>query len=421
MNLYELAFTCYIYNYFTSFNRTYEKFRTLVGGEVNLFDDEHRQHLIDWLNDWGCRQFSLKDHDLASKEILSWYKEVQTDLHPDDKKLWELTELELEGISGIYNSLLKRKASQGSRRGQSFSKTVGPTGASKILFALRPESTVPWDDAIRKGLNHGCDGSAYVDYLKRSLAEIYRLAESCSNNGIELISLPGFIKRESATVAQLVGEYFWITETRKCFPPPPETIESWVGWLQKDASYHENNQKYLDEASNLEGNFSFIPGSKGKKSMMKDIVMQNETGEASYPLITHGKGHQFRVDCDLQQERIIFSYPPKTAGSQRENDIFTFNEIFRICQYLKKHFERNSFPLANNVERLHAYKESKGLGMAIRTLPQTVASAQAASYLGPYLEKIGVLKVIVPRPARWKLVVEPEMVIDYIKEYHEQA
>jgi len=56
--------------------------------------------------------------------------------------------------------------------------------------------------------------------------------------------------------------------------------------------------------------------------------------------------------------------------------------------------------LANDVQRLGNNNEKAGLGMAIRMLPQEVSKAQAAFYLGPYLEKVGVFKLIVPRPAR---------------------
>ena len=211
----------------------------------------HRQHLTDWLNDWGCRQFSLRHHDSASEQILAWYRENLNDLPPGDKKLWELAEQELEEISEVYNDLIVRKASQVSTNSRSFSKSVGPTGASKILFALRPEIAVPWDEAIRKGLKHGNDGSSYVDYLKRVCTEIQSLAKSCRNNSIELLGVPELLNREGSTVAQLVGEYFWITETRKCYPPSPETLKSWADWLNKVHPIMKAGQNCLEKNQSL--------------------------------------------------------------------------------------------------------------------------------------------------------------------------
>ena len=84
----------------------------------------------------------------------------------------------------------------------------------------------------------------------------------------------------------------------------------------------------------------------------------------------------------------------------RADDTFALGEIQRITGYLKDHFEGRSFPLANDVQRLGNNNEKAGLGMAIRMLPQEVSKAQAAFYLGHYLEKVGVFKLIVPRPAR---------------------
>ncbi|MFO7882511.1 MAG: hypothetical protein R6U52_08260 [Kosmotogaceae bacterium] len=77
--------------------------------------------------------------------------------------------------------------------------------------------------------------------------------------------------------------------------------------------------------------------------------------------------------------------------------------------------------MANDVQRLGNNNEKAGLGMAIRTLPQKVSKAQAASYLGPYLEKVDVFKLIVPRPARWKLLVEPDEAVRMVKSFHDEA
>ena len=54
MNLYELAFTCYIYNFFTTFNKTYKDLQITTGGEIDLNQGAHRSALIVWLNKWGC-------------------------------------------------------------------------------------------------------------------------------------------------------------------------------------------------------------------------------------------------------------------------------------------------------------------------------------------------------------------------------
>lgn len=230
MKLFDLAFTCYIYDSFTTFNKSYKSFLEAVANKVDLLTLEHRKALIIWLNKWGCRQFSLEYHEMASDEILSWYKEDHIELIPQDKKLWELTETELRRIFIIYDELAKKTASQKMRGSNLLSITVGPTGASKILFALRPEVAVPWDEAIRNGLKHVGDGDSYVKYLEQVGSEIESLSISCNKNGIEMLEVPQKLGRDEATIAQLIGEYFWVTETRKCYPPSLETIQRWTKW-----------------------------------------------------------------------------------------------------------------------------------------------------------------------------------------------
>ncbi len=231
MNLFELAFTCYIYDFFTSFNQSYKSFLKFTGNNVDLYNPAHRKELICWLNKWGCRQFALDYHEFASNEIFSWYEEGYIDLIPHDKNIWELTQLELENISDIYDALAEKKASYKARKGKELSIKVGATGASKILFALRPGIAIPWDEAIRQGLKHTGSGESYVDYLKQAKTKIESLYSSCVINSIELSEIPKVLNREEATVAQLVGEYFWITETKKCYPPSPETLQLWAMWI----------------------------------------------------------------------------------------------------------------------------------------------------------------------------------------------
>jgi hypothetical protein len=230
MNLYDLAFTSYFYNSFTSFNNSYKSLLKEVANELDLLNLEHRKALIIWLNKWGCRQFSLEFHEMAADEILSWYKEGHIELIPQDKKLWELTKTELGKISIIFDELAKRTASRKMRGSNLLSITVGSTGASKILFALRPEVAAPWDEAIRTGLKHSGDGASYVKYLVQIGSEIESLSVSCNKNGFELLNVPQELGRDEATIAQLIGEYFWITKTRKCYPPSLETIQRWAKW-----------------------------------------------------------------------------------------------------------------------------------------------------------------------------------------------
>ncbi len=232
MKLYELAFTGYIYSSFTPFNLIFKAFFKDVTGRLDLLEPGHRKSLIVWLSKGGYRQFTLEYHQAVSDIILAWYKEGHTEKIPQDKMLWELNDKELEEITYIFDALAGRKVSQKARGGKSVSVKVGPTGASKILFALRPEIAAPWDEAIRIGLGYDGSGVSYLEYLRRIIIETEDLTVSCSKNNIELLQVPPVIGRSDSTITQLIGEYFWVTETRKCYPPSSETIQCWAKWGQ---------------------------------------------------------------------------------------------------------------------------------------------------------------------------------------------
>ncbi|PTD94875.1 hypothetical protein C9439_00090 [archaeon SCG-AAA382B04] len=232
MDLFDLAFTSYIYDFFTSFNESYKSFLKRVDYDLDLLDPKDRRALIVWLNRWGCRQFSLDYHELASNEILSWYNEGYLEVIPEEKRLWELNKKEFKEIRATYAELAQKTASRKKRNGDLLSISVGPTGASKILFALRPEVFVPWDIAIRKGLGYNDDSSSYVNYLKQAKSLIESLSTSCDKNDVELLEVPQKLGREKATVAQLIGEYYWVTETKDCYPPSPDTVQQWAKWSE---------------------------------------------------------------------------------------------------------------------------------------------------------------------------------------------
>jgi len=233
LNLYELAFTCYVYNYFTSFNQTYKDLQKNTKDSVDLRQETHRKNLIVWLNKWGCRQFALDYHKEASGELLEWYKEGHEEKLPLSKNLWDLNDQELDQVGEIFDSLACKIASKLIRDEKLISKSFGSTGASKILFALRPNLAVPWDSYIRIGLGYSGNGSSYAEYLKRLIAEIEDLKQSCMVNGHKLNEVPKIIGREGSTVPQLAGEHFWVIETKKCYPPGRETLKKWAGWSEK--------------------------------------------------------------------------------------------------------------------------------------------------------------------------------------------
>lgn len=76
------------------------------------------------------------------------------------------------------------------------SSDIGPTAASKILFALWPKSMIPWDVAIRKGLFLDETPGSYLQFLETARSDYHHLAEECRKRGMKLPELPKSINRD---------------------------------------------------------------------------------------------------------------------------------------------------------------------------------------------------------------------------------
>jgi len=230
MTLSELAFACFLYGRLTDYDNSYHLFLEITGGSPDLSNSEHRKALLKWLNQWGCRQFALDHHEHASGEILSWHNEHGPTLFPRDRNLWELSEAELASAGAAYESLSSRIASYRKREGRAVPVSIGPTGAAKILFAIRPRALVPWDDPIRKSLGYENSQVSYLSFLRSVKSVLEGLAEACQRNGFQLADLPRLLQRSHSSVPKLIDEYYWITTTKQCSPPDSDTFRRWANW-----------------------------------------------------------------------------------------------------------------------------------------------------------------------------------------------
>ncbi|MGM0431910.1 MAG: hypothetical protein ACQEQU_04285 [Spirochaetota bacterium] len=232
MNLYIIAFTAYIYKHTTSFLETYSFLLNKVGNRVDLSKPEHRVELIKWLNKWGCRQFSISCREQSSGELLNWFEnnKVHIEFISKEKYFWELSGQELHEISGLYNSLVGTKASEKIRANKRIIVSVGHTGASKILFALRPRIFVAWDEVMRREFKKRYQVDSYDGFLSHVQSDIEAIFTSCKRKGIDENKLLETIDRTDATLPQLVGEYYWLTMVRSLPVPSQETLQNWLNW-----------------------------------------------------------------------------------------------------------------------------------------------------------------------------------------------
>lgn len=232
MKLSELAFACFLYGRFTDYDSSYLNFLKATNHSPDLSKPEHRKALLVWLNQWGCRQFAIDFHEHASAEILSWHNDFASVLFPQEKNIWDLTNTELEQSIKAYDTLSSRTASFRARNGRKFPVSIGPTGASKILFAIRRTAFVPWDDPIREKLGYDGSGKSYITYLKYIKGMLENIKPACENNGFSLADLPKRLGRPNSTIPKLIDEFYWVTITRNCPPPSIDDFLRWAQWIK---------------------------------------------------------------------------------------------------------------------------------------------------------------------------------------------
>jgi hypothetical protein len=218
-----LAFACRIYDAMTDFGRSLRSFHREVPEKLDLADGRQRLALLAWLNAWTCR-IDLTMLDQVSEDLATWYKRARFELPPMEARLLELAETDLDAFVDLFDSLSAIRPPTARRR-------FGPTAASKTLFALCPGVFVPWDRLIREELVNGKQsGTSYISFLKQMRDDLRLLAEGWPELGDDLSRLPETIGRPGTTAAQLIGEYYWVTKTRKAEPPDADTLKRWVAW-----------------------------------------------------------------------------------------------------------------------------------------------------------------------------------------------
>jgi len=231
MKLAELAFACYIYGKFADSNSSYLQFLDNTSPQLDLNNENHRIALLNWLNEWGCRQFAIAYHGLASEEIRSWFQDLGDQFFPLDKSLIDFSDYDFASVITAYTGLVNRIASKRLSRNEGQSEvTFGPTGTAKILFAIRPNAMIPWDDAMRT--NFQLDGSAgdYVKFLKKVRNNLEELNEICIRSGHRLSDLPELVGKPKYSLTKLMDEYHWVTITRNCPAPTRQELNQWALW-----------------------------------------------------------------------------------------------------------------------------------------------------------------------------------------------
>ena len=232
VTLSKLAVSSLLFNSLTSYNSSLGRLNKSTRGSIDITNPEHRIYLLKWLNDWGCRNLSKDQHDVASKSILEWYQGAGASLFTDEEPLWDLVDNELEVATDAYGSLKDKTGAWRTRGGSKQEVHIGPTAASKILFAIRPKVLMPWDEAMR--ISFECDGSpeSYFKYLITIRNLTLHIGDLCRNKGFQIDDLPQKLERPNSTVLALINEYIWVTVPRKTRKkvelPSSRTLARWA-------------------------------------------------------------------------------------------------------------------------------------------------------------------------------------------------
>ena len=228
VTLCKLALAGTMYDSLTPFNDSLAFLNSTTGGSIDLSNPEHRIALMKWLNAWGCRHLSGEQHEVASRSILNWYQVDGANLFTNEKPLWDLGDHELEVASSAYGYLKDSTAAWHVRSGRKSEVHIGPTAASKILFAISPKALMPWDEAMRISFEYDGSPESYFKYLITIRNLTLHIGDLCRNKGFQIDDLPQKLGRPNYTVLALVNEYIWVTETRKVELPSSETLTQWA-------------------------------------------------------------------------------------------------------------------------------------------------------------------------------------------------
>jgi hypothetical protein len=173
--------------------------------------------LLEWLNKWGCR-IATESFSERSPKLAAWFRKWNPQLPHASVELVGTRDPDLDILADAYDGLL--------------TAGFGPTAASKTLFAIRPETAMAWDRAIRAGFNlNGGSRQNYRAMLALSKREAEMLIADAARCGIpDHRSIPDEVGSPDRTLARLLDEFHWITIVRRHQIPTSNELKRWVGW-----------------------------------------------------------------------------------------------------------------------------------------------------------------------------------------------
>ena len=189
----------------------------LTAPAIDLQYPAHALALLNWLNQWGCR-IAGNLFPALTASLAQWDQQWRSKLLQPHVELVDLQNADLDVLADAYDALI---AVHG----------LGPTAGAKVLFAIRPEGAMAWDEAIRAGLNIGENRQGYRNMLAHSKHEATMLIADAGRCGINnRQDIPHIVGSPNRTLARLLDEYNWITITQGHQIPTCTELKQWVTW-----------------------------------------------------------------------------------------------------------------------------------------------------------------------------------------------
>ena len=232
MRLYELAYCCDAYVHLDGFDQATVDLRGATGPFVDPGTPAHHGPLFTWLRKWGCRQFKIGNEAIARASLSAWWQVWHEQIPAREMTLDQAGDDVLDVIAMAFEDLRQRQACWQNRQdvGPVF-RGFGPAGASKTLYAVRPNSCSPWDNPIRQTEALPGTGAGYRQHLLNSREA---LAEAVADLGPDgsATQLPALLNRLDSSPVKLIDEHDWARYTRGFAPPAPVVLAQWAAWAQ---------------------------------------------------------------------------------------------------------------------------------------------------------------------------------------------
>jgi hypothetical protein len=187
-------------------DQSLSRFRGSTRPDPDLLLQEHRQALLKWLNDWGCRIRYPRPGDpgIFHQSLAGWW--ASSPLGAKIDSIRDIRDEEVDVLARSFGLLAALPVTDGVQP-----RVMGSTAAAKCMYVLRPSSVVPWDAKIAWHLHGARDSEAFAAHLRlaRDWADAL-LSEAC----VEEDELSRQLGRSYSSMAKMLDEYWYVTITR---------------------------------------------------------------------------------------------------------------------------------------------------------------------------------------------------------------